>query len=671
MIGGTRVEDFAGIRASALARHSVKTCSAKSGSSVKTKGVILGAGAFAYMLFSISAAQAQCTPVGVNITGVPSAVGDIVAQAAVMAVANVSASVGALVTSINSVNTAFLTQSSAFIGSPSNPQPDQEGGGVWARGVGGHLSASTTATAGNIGFGGPISGNITCNTRTLEDFAGVQVGTDFARLNVNGWNLHLGSTVGYLGTKTQDATPDLNPPASFRDSLQIPFVGIYGAASYGNFLVDGQVRGDFFQNEVSDDNHGLAGQRFDARGISLTGNVAYNQKLANHWFIEPSAGIIWSRTHVDQLNVPGTGVLAGTPLVPGFVPPWVLTVNDIESTLGRLSVRFGTSVMSGNVVWQPFASASVFHEFQGGVTSSLASNFSAISVSLPALSSTVSTSGLGTYGQFGLGVAAQVVDTGWVGYLRGDYRTGDNIEGWSVNGGLRYQFVPDSAAGGREPMIAKAPIYKAAPAHAAYNWTGLYIGAYLGADWGSTNWNFVDNGATTNPHFAGFLGGGEIGYNYQVGKWVFGVEGDAAWTNAHGARPCQTGFFYNCETNVNLLSTATARIGYAYWDRLLAYVKGGAVIAQDRDSVVCDTGPRPTIKAVVLVGCPSQGDSKTQAGWTIGWGTEFGLTQNVSVKSEVMYFDLGSDRYNLGGIPTDIQRSGFISTVGLQYRFGG
>src|ERR1700730_11250037 len=259
MISGIGVGYFTGVRPNVLAR------------SVKTKGLILGAGSLVLMLFSASAAQAQCTAAGVNITGVPPAVGDVVAQAAVMAVANVSASVGALVTSINSANTAFLTQSSAFIGSPANPQPDQEGGGVWARGVGGHLSASTTATAGNISFGTPQQGSITCNTRTMEDFAGVQVGTDFARLNVNGWNLHAGSTIGYLGAKTHDATPGLDPPASFRDSLQIPFVGTYAAASYGGFLIDGQVRGDFFQNEVSDDNHGLAGQRFDARGSSGTG----------------------------------------------------------------------------------------------------------------------------------------------------------------------------------------------------------------------------------------------------------------------------------------------------------------------------------------------------------------------------------------------------------------
>jgi outer membrane autotransporter protein len=647
MIGGSRAVHLVDIGSKSVVR------------SVKTKSQILGAGAFVLLLFSGSAAQAQCTSVGLSTP-------DVVSQAAGMAVANVSASVGALVSSINSVNTAFLTQSSAFIGSPPNPQPDQQGGGVWARGVGGHLSVSTTATAGNIVFGGPPAGSITCNTRTQEDFAGVQIGTDFARLNVNGWNLHLGSTVGYLGSSTHDATPGLNPPASFRDSLQIPFAGIYGAASYGGFLVDAQVRGDFFQNEVSDDNHGLAGQHFDARGISLTGNVAYNQNLGNNWFVEPSAGIIWSRTHVDPLNVPGTGVL-GTPVGPGFVPPWVLTVKDIESTLGRLSVRFGTTIPSNNVVWQPFASASVFHEFQGGVTSSLTSDFSAINVALPTLSSTVSTSSIGTYGQFGLGIAAQFVNTGWVSYLRGDYRTGDNIEGWSINGGLRYQFAPDPAARGGAPIIAKAPVYKAPALPAVYSWAGFYIGAYLGADWGFTKWTFLDDGDTTDPRFAGFLVGGDLGYNYQVGKWVFGVEGASAWTNAHGARPCPIGFFANCEVNMNWLSTATARVGYAYWDRLLLYVKGGAAIAQDRTEVACTANSA----IMPLVGCPGETDTKTKAGWTAGWGTEFGLTRNVSVKSEFMYFDLGSDRHNFAGIPTDVQRSGFMSTVGLNFRFGG
>jgi len=97
-------------------------CPTKLANTIKIRSSVLGAGAFVLALFSGSAAQAQCTSVGLN--GL-NAAAPIVAQAAGMAVANVSASVGTLITSINSVNTAFLTQSSAFVGSPANPQPDQ------------------------------------------------------------------------------------------------------------------------------------------------------------------------------------------------------------------------------------------------------------------------------------------------------------------------------------------------------------------------------------------------------------------------------------------------------------------------------------------------------------------------------------------------------------------
>ena len=51
----------------------------------------------------------------------------------------------------------------------------------------------------------------------------------------------------------------------------------------------------------------------------------------------------------------------------------------------------------------------------------------------------MSTSRVGTYEQFGLGSTFQLVNTGWLGYGRVDYRTGDNIQGISVNAGLRYQ----------------------------------------------------------------------------------------------------------------------------------------------------------------------------------------------------------------------------------------
>jgi opacity protein-like surface antigen len=272
-----------------------------------------------------------------------------------------------------------------------------------------------------------------------------------------------------------------------------------------------------------------------------------------------------------------------------------------------------------------------------------------------------------------MGVAAQLANTGWLGYLRGDYRRGDNIEGWTANAGLRYQFASDPAPSvalkGRGAIITKTLKYKAPAAQAMYNWTGFYIGGFFGADWGFTSWTFVDNGATTNPRFAGVFGGAEIGYNYQSGKWVFGVEGDIGGTDARGARPCPNGFFLNCEIEVNWLSAATARIGYLYWDRLLLYVKGGPAIAHDQGNLVCNTSSLPTV--VPLAACLSGSDSKTKIGWTVGAGSEFGLAPNISIKAEVLYVDLGADRYNMTGTAADIQRSGFVSIMGLQFHFHG
>lgn len=609
------------------------------------------AGALAVAMVSASAAQAQCVA-----TGAVASLGATTAWTP--AIASASSGVATLIGSINAVNTAFLTQSSAFIGAPANPQPDQDGGGVWARGVGGRLTLTTSTTAANMNIDGPRQGSVSCANRIQEDFAGVQAGADFARLNVNGWNLHAGLTTGYLGSQNRDAGPDgINPAGSFSSSLQVPFAGIYGAASYGSFMVDAQVRGDFYQSEVTDRLNGLGPQRTAAQGASVTANVAYQYSLPNQWFIEPSAGFAWTSIGVEPIDYAGTRV-TGT----GQTPPSVLTVSNIDSALGRLSVRAGTTVTTGTAMLQPFVSVGVFHDFASAPTATLVGDFSAVGNNRSTYSSAIATTGIGTYGQFGLGVAAQFVDSGWTGYLRGDYRTGDAIEGWTLNGGLRYQFTPDPV------RSSKRMATKAVKATAGYDWTGFYVGADIGAAFGFTAWNLSD-GTSVHPHVAGFLGGGDIGYNRQVGRWVFGAEASGAWTNAHGAAGC-SGMFYSCEAGFSAVSTVTGRVGYA-WDRLLPYLKAGVVIVHEQTGITCNTNSQPTPQAVpALSGCPGEADSRTRVGWTTGVGYEFGLTRNLSAKAEILYFDLGSDDHS-PTVPVTVQKSGVISTLGLHYRFGG
>lgn len=593
--------------------------------------------------------------------------------------------ISSLVSAINASNTAFLTQSSAFIASPPNPSPDQLGGGVWSRGIGGEFTTHGTATStygiDHTATGGgvePLSGNVNCSTTTRLDFAGAQVGTDVARLDWNGWNLHVGQTLGYMGGNAKDvssAGPSDPSGGTFRNALEIPFVGLYGAATYGGLFIDAQVRWNYYQNNLNDPvQNGLFDQRLDARGFSVTANLGYNYRVYDNWFIEPSAGVVWSRTSVDPLDVPGTAVtnVAGSPDKISF--PSTVSIQTIYSTLGRLSLRGGTSLEAGNFVVQPFVTASIFHDFEGNQSTTINTDFSLLGIT-DRITGALSTTNLGTYGQFGLGAVAQLKDTGWLAYLRGDYRTGSRIEGWSLNGGIRYQFTPVAAV-----VTGRSADVPAEPVPVAFDWTGPYIGGFLGAAWGTTNWTFrlptsSVPAASVNPLFAGLLGGGGLGYNYQIGKFILGLEGDFGWTNAKGGRPCPNSFFFSCEDDVHWLSTVTGRVGAVTFDRLLWYVKGGLALGEIAANGRCNTDSQPIVGgggALLNAGCPAQGTTKTATGWTIGLGGEFALTNNWSVKAETSYFDLGSASYTFDGLnatPVDIRRQGFISRIGLNYRF--
>src|SRR5215510_11110428 len=103
-------------------------------------------------------------------------------------------------------------------------------------------------------------------------------------------------------------------------------------------------------------------------------------------------------------------------------------------------------------------------------------------------------------------------------------------------------------------MPVKAPVY-AAP----FNWTGFYIGAHVGAGWSTKEWSAPD---VNSPEFGpagsynlnGFLGGGQIGYNWQSGWAVFGIEADASLTDIKGS------FFEGgISSKIDSLGTVTAR----------------------------------------------------------------------------------------------------------------
>ena len=617
-----------------------------------------------------SAAFGQCTG---TVTGPGAAF--FGAQFAAISASSGAAS-GSLAGALGNLDTAFLTQQgSAFVSAPSDPKPNQPGGGVWIRGVGGEVTNSFTSVstgAVNAGVFNPVLGaasNFNCAGSVRQTFGGVQVGQDISRLNINGWNLHAGTTAGYLSS---DATDNVGGKTRF----DVPFVGLYGVATYGRFFADLMVREEFYSADLTNATVGLFGQQIGARGTSVSASAGYNFALANNWFIEPSAGFIWSRTNVDSFALSGGTVSQGIVSTVATAP--------IDSQIGRLTLRGGTTLTTANLILQPFASVSVFHEFAGDVTSTLNSVNATILGAFPiALTQTTSTSRVGTYGQYSLGVAGQVANTGWLGFVRVDYRNGDNINGWTGNAGIRYQFTPERIV---SVMPTKAPVKAAGTVIPPTNWTGFYVGGFLGAEFGRTDIGFVGDPIDgNNPRVFGWLGGVQAGYNYHApNNWVVGVEGDFGGTNLHGSRTCTTvpnlALLLNCQNSSNWIGTAAVRVGYS-WERTLFYVKAGGAWADDRVNVSCIFGPTNGLVVGIFqlgpcqnqFGAPTNGfsNSGTRSGWLVGYGTEFDLGNNWSAKAEYDYIDLGSRTTLTSDGVTVMRDSGAISQVkiGLNYRF--
>ena len=192
----------------------------------------------------------------------------------------------------------------------------------------------------------------------------------------------------------------------------------------------------------------------------------------------------------------------------------------------------------------------------------------------------------------------------------------------------------------RSAMPAKAPAYVSP----AYNWTGVYAGINGGGGWGRSN--FSAPFATGNFDTDGWQLGGTLGYNYQVGQVVFGLETDIDWSNVKGSSACGVGL--TCETSNNWLGTARGRIGYAF-DRFMPYITGGLAYG-DVDNSITGLGSSST----------------TKAGYAIGGGLEAAIAGPWTAKIEYLYADLGSATAPGG---SDVEFKTNLVRGGLNYRF--
>jgi outer membrane immunogenic protein len=177
------------------------------------------------------------------------------------------------------------------------------------------------------------------------------------------------------------------------------------------------------------------------------------------------------------------------------------------------------------------------------------------------------------------------------------------------------------------PRAHPVPYYKAS--EAPFSWTGFYTGINGGYGWGRSSWSDPTLGAASGSfNTSGALLGGQLGYNWQIGSVVLGVETDADWTNIKGSTAalggvCGADGAGLCQTKQDWFGTTRGRIGYAF-GRFLPYVTGGAAYGD--------------IKALESTGNATQ----TKLGWTAGAGLEYSLNRNWSAKVEYLHLDLGT-----------------------------
>lgn len=217
----------------------------------------------------------------------------------------------------------------------------------------------------------------------------------------------------------------------------------------------------------------------------------------------------------------------------------------------------------------------------------------------------------------------------------------------------------------------------AAPGANAAEWTGFYIGVHVGGASGDIDWTNVDEatgyidlntGDSLGVSPDGVLGGAQLGYNFAMTNWLFGIEGTFAGmdfddTADNPFAPVGDEFI---QSDIEWLGTVAARLGFTSNDTLF-YVKGGWAVGEVNTYHEDYDGGRQGFYST----------SETHSsGWVAGGGIEHAIAQDVSLGIEYNYIDLGEEEHSgtasgpFGGlVVNDVEAQIHTGTVRLNWHF--
>jgi outer membrane immunogenic protein len=227
------------------------------------------------------------------------------------------------------------------------------------------------------------------------------------------------------------------------------------------------------------------------------------------------------------------------------------------------------------------------------------------------------------------------------------------LVGLGIAGSVRAADMPQPAPPPPAPVYAPPP----------FTWTGFYVGGNFGGAWASTALTDNLTGAAVTSNLGGWLGGGQLGFNYQMGGFVWGVEGTFDWTSINsitGGIVTLAGPVLQVGAKTTWVSTLAGRFGFAA-DRALFYGKaGGGWVGNNATVTNLATGA-------------SASSSNTNSGWVLGAGVEYAFTPNWTAKVEYDYLGMRgwTATSPVGVLDTvNVKRQLNIITAGINYKFG-
>lgn len=221
-------------------------------------------------------------------------------------------------------------------------------------------------------------------------------------------------------------------------------------------------------------------------------------------------------------------------------------------------------------------------------------------------------------------------------------------------------------------VVPSAPYAPSYVAPVPVSWTGFYVGANLGYGFGHADsstdlglFGSLDGSGNLN----GAVGGGTVGYNYQIGSFVVGIEGDLDFGSLKGSGSQDFTILgilpgtASQSASLDWFGTVRGRLGYDL-NGWLPYVTGGWAM-----------GKASVSGNATVIGIPiaSYADSHSVSGFVYGAGLERRIGANWSAKVEYLHFNFGSFDTNvdtlLGSTTVSTNVDADLVRVGLNYRF--